>query len=144
MLILKTKKSNYREWYEKNKQKLSEKRKRRYAEDAEYRARAIETSRKRRSGEQTPPIPPVPPDAPISLKEAALRVPAGASTVRGWLRQNYFPEPKRHNRGLWFTEKQVELLRLLKEFFRKNKMRPLKITQPLLAQLRASIIADWN
>jgi hypothetical protein len=144
MLTLPKKKSSYQKWYEKNKQRLSEERKRLYGENPEYRARAIEASRKRRSGEQTPPILPVPPDAPISLREAAERVGAGVSTLREWLSKNYFPEPRRYNRGLWFTEKQVELLRLLKEFFKKYKMRPAKITQPMLAQLRASILADWN
>ena len=51
MLVLKLKKpkSSHQKWYEKNKQRLSEKRKKRYAEDPEYRSRAIEASRKRRN-----------------------------------------------------------------------------------------------
>jgi len=37
-------------WYEKNKQQLSEKRKKLYAENPEYRERAIEASRRHRKG----------------------------------------------------------------------------------------------
>jgi hypothetical protein len=50
MLILK-KKSTFQEWYEQNKQRLAAKRKTQYAEDATFRERALETSRRRRRGE---------------------------------------------------------------------------------------------
>jgi hypothetical protein len=123
MLILPKKKTSYLRWYEQNKQRLSEERKKKYSEDAEYRQRVIGASKRRRSGEQTPTLPPVPPDAPISLAVAADRLGIGRSTLREWRAKKYFPEPKRHNRGLWFTEKQVELLRPIKEFFKKYKMR---------------------
>src|SRR5436190_5809282 len=110
MLILPKKKSSYQKWYEQNKKQLSEKRRKRYAENSEYRQRVIEASRRRRSGEQSPPVPPVPPDAPISFAQAADRLDRGKSTLREWRRNNYFPEPKYHNRGCWFTENQVILI----------------------------------
>ena len=44
-LILKKRESGFRNWYENNQQRLSEKRKKRYAEDPEYRQRALEASR---------------------------------------------------------------------------------------------------
>ncbi len=44
-------KSNYEKWYEKNKQKLSEKRKKLYAENPEYREQRLEASRRYRSCE---------------------------------------------------------------------------------------------
>ncbi len=144
MLKLKKPKSSNQRWYEKNKQRLSEKRKRLYAENSEYRQKAIDRSRRRRSGEQLPAMPPVPADAPISFKDAAGRLGIGVSTLREWRRKGLFPDPKHYNGGLWFTEKQVELLRLIKEFFKKYKMRPWKSTQPILEQLRASILAGWN
>src|SRR5262249_12071371 len=124
MLTLPKKKSSFQRWYQQNKARLSEKRKKQYRENAEYRERQVEETRKRRSGVQPPPTPPVPPDAPISLAQAAELVGVGISTLREWRRKNLFPEPKRHNRGLWFTEKQVELLKPIKEFFKKYKMRP--------------------
>jgi hypothetical protein len=53
-LILK-KQSTFGKWYEKHKQRLSEKRKKRYAQDPEYRQRALEASRRHRRGERTVP-----------------------------------------------------------------------------------------
>jgi hypothetical protein len=113
-LILK-KQSTFGKWYEKHKQRLSEKRKKLYAEDPEYRQRQLESSRQRRRGERTLPKPP---GAPISFAQAAERAGIGVSTLHEWRRKKCFPEPKQHNRGLWFSEKQVLLLKNLKEFFR--------------------------
>src|SRR5205809_5288976 len=132
MLIFKNTKSSYQQdWYQKNKQQLSVKRKKRYADNSEYRQRAVEASRRRRSGEQTPPVSPVPPDAPISFAEALVRLDKKPSTLREWRRMKYFPEPKRHNRALWFTENQVILIGKLKECLRKYGKRrgPIKHAQ---------------
>jgi hypothetical protein len=141
MLILKNTKSTYQAWYHKNKQRLAAKRKKLYAENPEYRQRAVESSRRYRRGERTPPTPP---DAPISFAQAADRLGIGISTLHGWRRKKLFPEPKRHNGHLWFTEKQVSLLKSLKDFFQKYGMRPAKIKQKLLNELREFIGANWN
>jgi transposase-like protein len=151
MLIIKKPepKSTAGDWYQENKERLSQKRKKLYAENPEYSQRALEASRRYRRGERTPSMPA---DAPISISEAADRLGIGTSTLREWRRKEVFkqkllPEPKYYKGGVWFTEKQIELLRLLqiellrllKEFFRKYKMRPSKMTQPILAELRSSI-----
>jgi hypothetical protein len=107
-LILKKKESGFRNWYEKRKQRLSEKRKKLYAENPEYRQRALEASRRYRRGERTLPTPA---DAPISFAQAAELTGIGVSTLHEWRRKKLFPEPKHNNRGLWFTEKQVLLLK---------------------------------
>ena len=120
------------------------KRKKRYHENSEYRQRVIEASRRRRSGEQTPPAPPVPPDAPISFAQAAGRLGIGTSTLREWRRMKYFPEPKRHNRAHWFTEHQISLLMKLKEFLGKYKMRLTTTKREEWKQLRAFIWTHWN
>src|SRR5437867_3738780 len=96
-LILKKKESGFRNWYEKNKQRLSEKRKKLYAENPEYRQRALETSRRRRRGEPTPMMPPD--DATISFAQAAERVGMSISALHEWRGKKYFPDPKHHNRG---------------------------------------------
>jgi predicted DNA-binding transcriptional regulator AlpA len=113
-LNLPKKESASNRWYENNKQAVSEKRKKRYAEDAEYRQRIVEASRRRRLGEITPKTPPE--DAPISFEQAAKRIGIGKTVLHDWHKKKYFPEPKRHNgRRLWFTEKQVRLLQYLKD-----------------------------
>src|SRR2546423_7129047 len=132
MLTLPKNKTSYH-WYEKNKQQLSDKRKKRYAENSAYRQRSVEASRRRRSGEQIPPVLPVPPDAPISFAEAVVRLNIKPSTLREWRRKKYFPEPKRHNRAPWLTDSQLILLGRLKECLRKYG--PIKHAQ--LKEVRA-------
>ena len=140
-LILKKTESSFNDWYQKNKQRLSEKRKRLYAENPEYRQRSLEASRRRRRGELTLPIPP---DFPISFTQAAERVGISSSTLHAWREKKLFPEPKHHNGGLWFTEHQVLLLKNLKEFFRLYGKRRGKIKFDKLKELKESIAADWD
>src|SRR5437763_12353154 len=115
-LFFKKPKSYNQVWYEANKQRISDERKKRYKEDSEYRERTVEASRRYRSGERTPPVPA---DAPVSISEAAERVDVGISTLREWRRKKYFPEPKLHNRAPCFTENQVTLLGKRKECLQK-------------------------
>jgi MerR HTH family regulatory protein len=140
-LIMKKATPSSRKWYEENRQRLSEKRKGRYAEDLEYRQRALEASRKYRRGEQTLPIPP---DAPISFAEASKRVGVSTSTLHAWRRKKFFPEPTHYNHRLWFTENQVLLLGELKEFFRVYGKRTSKFRHDQQKLLVASIAAKWN
>jgi len=138
-------KSTYQAWYQQNKQRLAAKRKKQYAENPEYREQRLEAARRYRRGERTPPVSLVPPDALISFAEAAERLDVGASTLREWRRKEYFPEPKRHNRGLWFTENQVFLLKSLKEFFQKYGNRPGKVKEERFKEVRAFIWwSNWN
>jgi len=146
MLTFTKKKSSYQKWYEQHKQELSEDRKNRYREDPEYRQRRIEASRNYRKGELRPPVP----AGLLSVKETAERIGVGMSTLRGWRRMHLsnngklLPEPQVFKGRPFFTEKQIEALRSLKDFFKKYRMRSPKISQPILAQLSAFIFANWN
>jgi MerR HTH family regulatory protein len=113
VLILKQKQSSFSRWYQQNKERLSQRRKQRYAQDSEYRQRAVEGSRRRRRGESNSTTPPN--DVPISFGQAAERIGVSGSTLHSWRRQKLFPEPKHHNGRLWFGEQQIALLRDLKE-----------------------------
>jgi len=143
VLILKKTKSRFRKWYEPNRERLSQKRKKRYAEDPEYRQRALEASKRYRGGERTLPKPP---GAPISFAQAAELTGIGVSTLHEWRRKKCFPEPKKHhNRSLWFSEKQVGLLKNLKEFFRVYGKRRWNMTlDRLKKEVVASISANWD
>jgi hypothetical protein len=140
MLIIK-KKSKNQKWYEQHKQELSEKRKKRYAEDPEYRQRAVEGSRRYRRGELAPAVPA---DAAISFSEAAKRVGIGTSTLREWRGKDLFPEPRLHRGRLWFTEHQVALLKNVKEFFRKYGKRRGKVKNDEEKRVRESISGNWH
>jgi|SRR5215472_5257875 len=133
--------AKYRKWYEQNKARLSAKRKKLYAENPEYRQRALEASKRRVSGG---PVLAIPPDAPISFAQAAEHLGISISTLRAWRRRKHFPEPKHHNRGLWFTKKQVLLLKKIKDYYRVYGKRSGKVKQELLDKLVASIAADWH
>jgi len=141
-LILQKQESPFRGWYAKNKERLSEKRKKRYAEDPAYRERALEASRRRRQGEQTPTAPPD--DAPISFGEAAERTGISVSTLHEWRRKKHFPEPKRHSGRLWFTEKQMLLLTKLKEVIRVYGKRRGNVKWDRLKEVVASTSANWE
>jgi len=104
-------KSAYRRWYEKNKQAVSEKRKKRYAQDPAYRQRAVEASRRRRRGESTARTRP---EGLISFKETPERIGVSGSALHGWRRQKLFPETKHYGGQLWFSQQQVLLLKHLK------------------------------
>ena len=141
-LIFKKKESGFRNWYEKNKQRLSEKRKKLYAEDFEYRQRALERSKRRRRGESTLPSPG---DAQISFAQAAERTGISVSTLHEWWSKEYFPEPKHYNgRRLWFSEKQVLLLTELKEVIRVYGRRRGKVKRDRYKEVIASIKANWD
>jgi MerR HTH family regulatory protein len=139
-LILKKKESGYRNWYEKNKQRLSEKRKKQYAEDPEYRQRALEATRRRRRGESTLTTPPD--GTPISFAEAAERTSVGKSTLHCWRRNKLFPEPKHHSGALWFSEKQVLLLQNLKDRVYGKRRWYMKLDR--FQEVVAYIFANWN
>jgi len=138
MLTIKNTKSNYRDWYHKNKQQLAAKRKKLYAENPEYRQRALEASKRYRRGERTPPMPP---DAPISFSEAAERLDVGNSTMREWRRKKLFPEPKHHKGQLFFTENQVSLLRQIKHILKIYKMRPKRRHEELK---KLDVLEKWS
>jgi hypothetical protein len=143
-LIAKKEKSNYNSsWREKNKERLSAERKTRYAEDSEYRQRVREASRRRRRGEVALTTPPA--DAPVSFGEAAKGIGIHISTLHHYRRKKYFPEPKHHNgRRLWFSEKQVLLLKTLKDFFRGYRRKAWSVKLARLKEVIAYISANWN
>ena len=131
----------FRKWYQQNKELLSAKRKKLYAENPEYRRRALDARKRRLSGG---PVLAIPPDAPVSFAQAAEHLGISTSTLRAWRRRKRFPEPKHHNRGLWFTEKQVLLLKGIKDFYGVYGKRSGTVKQELLNELVASIAADWH
>src|SRR4051794_36676 len=94
-LILKKKELSFSRWYKANKERLSQERRQRYAQDPEYRQRQLEASRRRRRGESTPRMPPN--DAPISFGEAAKRIGVGVSALSSWRTKQYFPAPSIHS-----------------------------------------------
>jgi hypothetical protein len=141
-LSLPKKESTYSLWYKPNKERVSAKRKKRYAEDPEYRQCCLEASRRYRRGERSLTGPPS--NAPISFAQAAERIGRSRSALDEWRRKKLFPEPKRHNGRLWFTEQQVLLLMKLKEVIRMYGNRRGKVKQHQLNEAGKFIHANWD
>lgn len=140
-LILPKKESSFHNWYQKNKERLSAKRKKRYAEDPEYRQRALEASRRRSRGDRSLITPP---EDAISVAQAAERAGVSVSTLHEWRRKGHFPEPKHHHGRLWFNEQQVLLLLKLKEVIRRYGKRRGKVKWDRLNEVMAFISANWD
>lgn len=134
-------KFNWDAWYAKNKQRLSEKRAKRYDEDPAYRAAALERSRRQR--EQKKPEPTTLNLHSVSFTDAAQAVGVTVWVLREWRRKSYFPEPHRRDGRLWFSQPQVQQLRQLRQFFETHGARLTEATKPKLEDMVALVFANW-
>lgn len=132
---------NWDAWYAKNKQRLSEKRAKRYREDPSYRAAALERSRQQR--EQKKPEPTTLDLHSVSFTDAAQAVGVTVWVLREWRRKSYFPEPHRRDGRLWFSVAQVQQLRQLRQFFETHGARLADAAKPKLEDLIALVFANW-
>ena len=99
----------YRQWYEKNKKTLSDKRKEKYVTNPEYRKKCLERNRKQNQAK----VPPVN-GYTIDIESAAEQIGVSVWVLRDWRKKGYFPDPVSRSGKLWFTEHQITLLQKLK------------------------------
>ncbi len=128
----------YKDWYAKNKQKLSEKRKKKYQEDQGYRERAIASSKKQRSNKPQKPT-----GFDLTFDQAADLLGVSSWSLREWRKKEYFPSPVVYGGRMWFTAAQVELLRKLYEFFKENGRVGASIVGKVAA-ITQEIASCWN
>lgn len=132
----------FKTWYKKNKKALSEKRKERYKNDPEYRAKALEN--RRRQIERTPKVRDSRPEVYThSFAQAAEAIGVSTWRLRSWRDNNYYPEPYKHGRELWFTQQQVYLLKDIVTFFDKHSARMTKAAEEDLQELVAFVTVNW-
>ena len=131
---------DYKPWYEENKKRLSEKRKNRYAADAEFRERCLERSRKRAQAIAQP----VTDGCTISFEAAPERIGITIGVLRDWRRKHYFPDPTGRSGRLWFTEDQITLLRKLKTSWYQIAFTSRHRKWERLKDLREFIYANWQ
>lgn len=128
------------DWYAKNKQRLSEKRAKRYAEDAGYREAALKRSRAQRKKK----VVTFPADGyTVSFAHMADQLGVTTWVLREWRRKNYFPEPRHRDHRLWFTPDQAMLLRRLKTFFDDHGVRVSESKREALTSVTALVYANW-
>jgi hypothetical protein len=129
-------------WYSKNKQKLSEKRKERYKNDPVYREKALE--RRKEQIKRTPKLKDSRPDVyTFSFTQTAEALEISTWRLRSWRDNDYYPEPYKHGREMWFTQQQVYLLKDVVKFFDKNGPRLTKEAEEELQELVAFVAVNW-
>lgn len=133
---------NWDAWYAKNKVRLSEKRAKRYREDAAYRAAAMERSRLQRDSKKPEPVSTDP--HTVAFTDAADNVGVTVWVLREWRRKNYFPEPYRREGRMWFSPQQVQLLHHLKHLFDTYGTRVTDAFRPELEAIVSLTYMNWN
>lgn len=132
--------SSFQEWYIKNKDKLSEKRKTLYANNPEYRERAKASSRETKKRIRTSTK--VVPSDPIythSLQKVLDDCSASYFQFKEWRDKEYLPKPKKFGREIIFTATQAHLFKELR-IFMANRNRDKK----KLSLLVDYIAANWE
>lgn len=130
---------NFNTWYDKNKQRLSQKKAERYKNDPAYRKACLEASRRQREGKGEQ----VKDEYSLSFNVLAEQLGVSQWTLREWRRKGYFPEPKFRNGRMWFTTGQKDLLSKLRDFFSANGGRVTSSKRGEMEELTNLVYANW-
>lgn len=125
----------FTDWYDQNKQALSEKRKERYRTDPAYRQAIIERTAARRQSLKHEPR------TGQSVADVCDIIDVTPWTISRWKTHGYFPV--QNLRGYQFTPHQMELLGLLSKFFSSNQKRLPVAKKTELEQLVQVIHHNW-
>lgn len=135
--------TDFDKWYNKNKDKLSAKRKLRYQTDPEYRQKALDEAAKARALRAAGKVKEKLEGYPYSQLEAAAVLGVTAGTVREWMNKKYFPRPRLFKRRFVFSTLQVDLLEKLKSFLRERGTKT-GVNSPEFEDLKAFIAVNWS
>lgn len=133
-----------KEYYEKNREKIAEKRKQKYRDDPEYREEA-----RRRAKEYKVQNPVsratvvVPEKYTMTLVEAAAQLDVNISTLRDWMKLGMFPKPALYGNVYYLTESQFGLLQKLAEFISTYGART-ALRSAEFAGLKDLITVNWE
>lgn len=108
-------KDYYKEWYAANRNRISIKRKKLYAENISYRDKLIGKARKYKELKKGV----LPYEGPyiISFVKAAKELQITPNVLRAWYKKKYFPKLPLRGGSLWMTEFQFSFLERLRDFF---------------------------
>jgi len=130
----------FKQWYEVNRERLSEARKVRYRTDPEYKelVRARTKDYKDRVRKEKP--------SPVGLSTEDVCTALGISpwTLNKWKLRGLYPAPTKHVGRPRFTEDQLGLLELLREFFLQNPRKKAGTKKDQLAVIVQVIDHNWE
>ncbi|KVR21629.1 hypothetical protein WK13_34390 [Burkholderia ubonensis] len=135
--------SRFSRWYDKNKDKLAEKRRNRYHTDPDYRQKIIDQNRAQKQAKRAE-RPELDPKYTKTMAEVATAMDVSVWSLREWRKKGYYPEPYEHSNKLYFTDKQVLLLKELAKFFTVYGKRVSAVTRAPLDDLIAAIAKNWD
>lgn len=135
----------FKGWYEKHKEELAAKRARRYAEDPEYRAKALAASRSTYQKIRARKLA-IPQQYKVRLRDLQKEAPRLAPwRIYEWRRRGYIPELPRVGANVWLTSIQVSLLcELDNYFFKRTTRRTAKSNKAELDALITDIKGRWH
>jgi hypothetical protein len=135
--------TRFSRWYKSNKDTLSKQRKQRYHTDPEYRQKIIAQNRANKAKARQARAP-LDPKYTTTMQAAADEIDVSVWSLREWRKKEYYPAPHEHGSKLYFTDKQVLLLKELAKFFAVYGKRTSAATEGLRNELIAAIAANWN
>jgi len=130
--------SRFQLWYQKNRKKLSKRRRERYKADPGYREQVLEHTRvyRTKARKKAKPRP------GFSVTEAAVRIGRTAQTIREWEKRKLIPKTRDDRGYRRYTSQQVGLLRVLGKTLDDHRYH--RVTSDKVAAVRASVKANWN
>ena len=131
-------KKSFKDWYDANRDRLSQERRMKYQTDPEYRQKALDRASQRRSAIASTK----PQMQGYTVAEACDTLEISLWTMNRWRNENYFPVASL--RGYRFTDNQVQLLGLLRDFFKKYPRRTISHMKGELDSLVGVIHHNWS
>ena len=109
-------KSAYQRWYERNKEKVSERRRKRYRNDPEFRKKKLQYRKEQSMREKIARRKAKPEKYVYTTEDVEQILNISNWKIRRWREEGLTPEPYTHFRKHWYTETQVELMGMLNDF----------------------------
>jgi hypothetical protein len=135
---------SFREWYERNKDKLNRRRRLRYRTDAEYRAKQLASTRRWRAEHAKKRArQPAPKKTLFSIGEAAAKLGCEQKTIRLLEKAKLIPGTSDGVHHRRYTAKQIKLIGRIIAFRKSVHYRDPKY-QPRLKELSAHAFAEWG
>lgn len=132
----------FKDWYEKNKERLSEKRKKLYKSDPDYRQTQVNRSRSNRAARKV--IDTRPAEYIFDTKQLTEYLGVTSFTLGSWRKKGYYPQPASFSGKFFFTQKQADQLKKLADFMQMYEFRVPEAKKPDLEVVTTLISLNWS